>query len=267
MEKVVQVQLGEYRGVSLYNIRDMECKRGDYVVLNIDRGTEFGKVISEADTLPEGKIENLPGKVLRLASEEDLGRIEKNREKSKEAMETCVKKVEEQKLEMKVVHCEYSFDNNKVVFFFIADERVDFRNLVKELAGIFRARIELKQIGVRDQAKTVGGIGSCGRNFCCSSYMKEFHPLTIKMAKEQNLPINPSRISGVCGRIKCCMAYEFPLYKQYAKTMPRKGSKMNTPDGRGKVIDSNFLTQTVKVDLGEGKIVKVKIGKPEEENE
>ena len=148
---------------------------------------------------------------MRIANEEDLNRIERNKEKAKETVQTCEKKIAEQSLSMKIVHCEFSFDSSKIVFFFISDERVDFRNLVKELAGIFRARIELKQIGVRDQAKTVGGVGCCGRALCCCSYMRDFHPLTIKMAKEQDLPINPSRISGVCGRIKCCMAYEFPL--------------------------------------------------------
>lgn len=267
MDKIVQIRIGEYRDVFLCNIRNMELKRGDCVILNIDRGLEYGTVFLEPSEAPECKIQNLPGNVMRIANTEDLARIERNKDKAREAITTCVKKINEQKLDMKVVHGEYSFDNSKVVFFFISDERVDFRNLVRELAGIFHARIELKQIGVRDKAKTVGGIGPCGRHLCCSSYMREFHPLTIKMAKEQDLPINPSRISGVCGRIKCCMAYEFPLYRQYVKTMPKKGAKISTPQGKGKVIDINFLTQTVRVDLGEGKIIKMKVGKEEDGEE
>ncbi len=265
MEKVVQVRLGEFRGISLYNLKDITCKRGDYVILNVDRATEYGKIVSEMDSAADGSIDNLPGKVVRLAIDEDLNRIERNKEKIKEAMTLCEKKIGEQKLHMKVVHCEYSFDNSKIVFFFISEDRVDFRNLVKELAGAFRARIELKQIGVRDQAKTVGGTGSCGRILCCSSYMREFHPLTIKMAKEQDLPINPSRISGVCGRIKCCMAYEFPVYKQYTKGLPKRGAKITTPQGKGKVVDVNILQRCVKVDLGEGKNTKVYFGKSDEE--
>ncbi len=265
MEKVIQVGLGEFRGISLYNIKDIDCSRGDFVVLSMDRATEYGKIISDTEASPEGRVENLPGKVLRIANEEDLKRIERNKEKAKETISTCEKKISEQKLNMKIVHCEFSFDNSKIVFFFIADERVDFRNLVKELAGIFRARIELKQIGVRDQAKTVGGMGCCGRELCCSSYMRDFHPLTIKMAKEQDLPINPSRISGVCGRIKCCMAYEFQVYKQYAKGLPKRGAKISTAQGKGKVFDVNILQRSVKIDLGDGKTAKVSFKKNEEE--
>lgn len=265
MEKVVQIHLGEYRGLGLYNLKDVECKRGDMVILSVERSTEYGKVVCELEASPDGRIENLPGKVIRLASVEDLNRIARNKEKAKEAVAACEKKVAEQKLSMKIVHGEYSFDNSKVVFFFISEERVDFRNLVKELAGLFHARIELKQIGVRDQAKSVGGVGCCGRVLCCTSYMREFIPLTIKMAKEQDLPINPSRISGVCGRIKCCMGYEFPLYKQYAKGMPKRGAKISTPQGKGEVVDVNYLERSVKVDLGEGKTTKVIFGQGSDE--
>lgn len=265
MEKVIQVQLGEIRGLGLYNLKDMECKKDDYVILSVDRGTEYGRVICEVESGSDVNIANLPGKIVRLASEEDLSRIMRNKEKAKQGIQTCIKKVEEQKLQMKIVHCEYSFDNSKVVFFFIAEERVDFRNLVKELAGIFHARIELKQIGVRDQAKAIGGLGCCGRTLCCNSYMREFIPLTIKMAKEQDLPINPTRISGVCGRIKCCMAYEAPLYRQYAKGMPKRGAKITTPQGKGEVIDVNYLERSVKVNLGEGKTTKVLFGKGDDE--
>jgi cell fate regulator YaaT (PSP1 superfamily) len=235
------------------------------VILSIDRGSEYGHVVCEVESGPDAKIEHLPGRVDRLATKEDLERIERNKEKGKQGIQTCLKKVEEQKLQMKIVHCEYSFDNSKVVFFFIAEDRVDFRHLVKDLAGIFHARIELKQIGVRDQAKAIGGVGCCGRSFCCSSYMREFIPLTIKMAKEQDLPINPTRISGVCGRIKCCMAYEYPLYKQYAKGMPKRGAKITTPEGKGEVFDVNYLERSVRVNLGDGKTTKVVFGKGDDE--
>jgi cell fate regulator YaaT (PSP1 superfamily) len=261
MERIVQVQLGDRRESSLYNIGEIVFQRGDYVILSVDRGLEYGRILSEVNAIPDGKIENLPGQVLRVANAEDLECIRKNQEKAEEAMQLCIKKIEDKNLDMKIVHCEYSFDNSKIIFFFISDKRVDFRSLVKELAGLFKARIELKQIGVRDKAKAVGGIGACGRCFCCSSYMRDFHPLTIKMAKEQDLPINPSRISGVCGRIKCCMAYEFPLYKQYARSMPKRGAKINTPQGKGKIVDVNLLTKCVKVDLGEGKTVKMFLDK------
>jgi len=159
---------------------------------------------------------------------------------------------------------EYTFDSSKIIFSFIAEGRVDFRNLVKDLARVFRVRIELKQIGVRDKAKIVGGYGVCGRELCCSSYMQGFHPLSIKMAKEQGLPLNPSRISGACGRIKCCMAYEFIVYKEYSRSLPRLGDKINTDDGKGRVIEVNILKRFVSLDMGDGKIVKIVIPKGSE---
>jgi len=162
---------------------------------------------------------------------------------------------------MRIVKAEYTFDSSKIIFSFIAEGRVDFRNLVKDLARVFRVRIELKQIGVRDKAKIVGGYGVCGRELCCSSYMKGFHPLSIKMAKEQGLPLNPSRISGVCGRIKCCMAYEFNVYKEYSKSLPRLGERIETNEGKGRVTDINILKRLISVDVGEGKIVKTTITK------
>jgi len=177
--------------------------------------------------------------------------------KARDAISTCVRKVNDQKLKMQIVKAEYSFDNSKIIFFFTAEGRIDFRNLVKELAKIFRVRIELKQIGVRDKAKIIGGYGVCGRELCCSSYMKGFHALSIKMAKDQGLPLNPSKISGVCGRIKCCMAYEFNVYREFARTLPKVGQKITAPDGaKGKVINLNILKRIVYIDLGEGQIVK-----------
>ena len=256
MGKIVQIQLGEYRSVYFYDLNSIECNRDDYVILEVDRGSEFGKVVSDINLASKGKTDRLKGKVLRKATEGDMKQIENNRMKAKEAMGICLRKINERRLNMRIVKAEYTFDSSKIIFSFIAEGRVDFRNLVKDLARVFRVRIELKQIGVRDKAKIVGGYGVCGRQLCCSSYMKAFHPLSIKMAKEQGLPLNPSRISGACGRIKCCMAYEFTVYKEHSRSLPRMGERINTVDGKGRVVEVNILKRLVSIDMGEGKIVK-----------
>ncbi|HLD69264.1 MAG TPA: stage 0 sporulation family protein [Candidatus Omnitrophota bacterium] len=264
MAQIIQVKLGEYRPVAFFNIEDqVKCARGDMVVLQIDRGFEFGVVISDINVPCKTKPEELSGNVMRLASAEDLKTVEANRKKAEEAMASCIRKVQERKIDMQIAQCEYTFDATKVVFYFTAEGRIDFRELVKDLARIFKVRIELKQIGVRDKAKIIGGYGVCGRELCCSSYMKGFHPLSIKMAKDQGLQLNPSRISGVCGRIKCCMAYEFIVYKEYARDLPKVGEKINTPEGKGKVVDINILKRVVSVDLGEGKFIKQSFAKAE----
>lgn len=256
MGKIVQVQLGEYRSVYFYELNDVQCDRDDYVILEVDRGSEFGKVVSDISLDSRVKADRLKGKILRRATEGDMKQIENNRMKAKEALSICLRKINERRLDMRIVKAEYTFDSSKIIFSFIADGRVDFRNLVKDLARVFRVRIELRQIGVRDKAKIIGGYGVCGRPLCCSSYMKAFHPLSIKMAKEQGLPLNPSRISGACGRIKCCMAYEFTVYKEYSRSLPRLGERINTADGKGRVVDVNILKRLVSIDMGEGKIVK-----------
>lgn len=257
MGKIVQVQLGEYRPVAFYDLNEVDCNRDDQVILEVDRGAEFGIVVSDVNAVCKGKVDAVRGKVLRKATEGDFNQIKNNRIKAQDAINVCMRKIDERKIDMKLVKAEYTFDCSKIVFFFLAEGRVDFRALVKDLARVFRVRIELKQIGVRDKAKIVGGYGVCGRELCCSSYMKDFHALSIKMAKDQNLPLNPSRISGVCGRIKCCMAYEFTVYREYAKDLPKVGEKVTTPDGKGEVRDINILKRSILVDLGEGKITKV----------
>ena len=256
MSHIVQIQLGEYRGVHMYDLGDIDCDRGDYVVLEENQSYEFGQMASLKESVCHGKAENVKGKVLRKATDGDLKQIENNRLKAKDATNICIQKINERKLPMKIVKAEYTFDNSKVIFFFNAEGRIDFRNLVKELARVFRVRIELKQIGVRDKAKIVGGYGVCGRELCCSSFLNGFHALSIKMAKDQQLPLNPSRISGVCGRIKCCMAYEFSVYKELIKSLPYVGEKITTPEGKGEVIEINALKSYVRVNLGEGKIVR-----------
>ena len=264
MGKIIQVQIGEYRPVSFFDVNEVDCNRGDFVILEVERGAEFGKVVSDINAVCKGKVESAEGKVLRKATEGDLNQIKNNQQKSQDATNICIRKINERKVNMQIVKAEYTFDCSKIIFSFLAEGRVDFRALVKDLARIFRVRIELKQIGVRDKAKIVGGYGVCGRELCCSSYMKSFHALSIRMAKDQNLPLNPSRISGVCGRIKCCMAYEFSVYREYAKDLPKVGDKVNTPDGRGRVMDLNILKRFVMVDLGEGKTTKLTFAKIDE---
>ncbi|MBI5024683.1 MAG: stage 0 sporulation family protein [Candidatus Omnitrophica bacterium] len=257
MGQIIQVQLGEYRDADYYDLNGVACDRGDYVIVEVDRGSEFGLVVSQVSAVCPPKTESKSqGRILRKATEGDLKQIANNRTKVQDAIDNCVSKISDRKLHMNIVKAEYTFDASKIIFFFLADGRVDFRNLVKDLAKVFRVRIELKQIGVRDKAKIVGGYGICGRELCCSSYMNGFHTLSIKMAKEQGLPLNPSRISGVCGRIKCCMAYEFQVYKEFSKGLPSVGEKITTEEGKGKVVDVNILKRLVTVDVGEGKVIK-----------
>ena len=265
MGKLVEVKLGEYRGNIKCDLNAIECERNDLVILEAERGSEFGRVVSDVTKVCEGKTEGAAGKILRRATEGDLKQIENNRMKSHDAINTCTRKINEQKLPMQVIKAEYSFDNSKIIFIFAAEGRVDFRNLVQELARIFRVRIELKQIYVRDKAKIVGGIGVCGRELCCSSYLKSFHTLSISMAKTQTLPLNPSKINGQCGRIKCCMAYEYEVYRELSRSLPRVGQKITTADGKGKVISVNVLRKYVNADFGEGKIVKVSFAEGQEQ--
>lgn len=258
MGQLMQVKLGEYRPVIWVDANEVAVKRHDMVILEVERNLEFGKVISEADKACKGKTETAAGKILRLASDGDLRQVVNNELKSVEAFKTCKTKVAESKMDMQLVQAEYSFDATKILIFFTAEGRVDFRSLVKDLAKMLRVRIELKQIGVRDKAKIIGGYGVCGRELCCSSYMKDFHPLSIKMAKDQGLPLNPQKISGVCGRVKCCMAYEFQVYREFSKTLPKMGSRVNTPLGeKGRVVTMDILKRYVTVDVGDGKLVKI----------
>ncbi len=257
MGKVIQVRLGEYRPVYSFDLNQVDCNRDDQVILEMERGMEFGKVVSDVNAVCKGKAENAEGRIIRKVTAGDLNQIENNSMKAKDALNTCLRKISERTLDMQLVKAEYSFDCSKITFFFTAEGRVDFRNLVKDLAKVFRVRIDLKQIGVRDKAKIIEGYGVCGRELCCSSYMINFHPLSIRMAKEQNLPLNPSRIAGVCGRIKCCMAYEFQTYKELAKGLPRAGDKIVSPEGKGRVLDINILKHYAVVDFGEGKVSKI----------
>lgn len=257
-QQLVQVQLGHFRPVYYFDLNNVECQRDDYVIVEVDRGTEFGRVVSVVgadEHPPEGAKPE--GKILRKITEGDENQIQNNRTKAKDAISTCVRRVNERRLDMRIFKSEYAFDCSKIIFYFTADQRIDFRALVKDLAKVFRVRIELRQIPVRDKARMVGGMGVCGCGLCCNTYIKKFFPLSIKMAKEQALPLNPSRLSGVCGRIKCCMAYEFNSYREMSKDLPRVGDKVNTPEGRGRVRDVNILKRLVVIELPEGKVVKL----------
>ncbi len=256
MGKVIEVKLGHFRGSEMFDLNNIECQKGDMVILDVNKQSEFGEVVSDMDKVCDGKTENMSGKILRKATEGDVKQIANNAIKAKDALNAILRKIDERKLDMQVAKAEYTFDSSKIIFFFTAEDRVDFRNLVKDLAKIFRVRIELKQIGVRDKAKIIGGYGVCGRELCCSSYMKGFHNLSIKMAKEQGLPLNPTRISGVCGRIKCCMAYEFEVYRYYSKNLPHVGDKVTIDEGKGKVIDVNILKRIVMVSLEDGRVIR-----------
>jgi len=251
--------------VYYFYLNGVDCQRDDYVIVEADRGTEFGRVVSVVGS-GEHTPENVKpeGKILRKVTEGDRNQISNNLGKAKDAVGLCMRKVNERKMEMRIFKSEYTFDCSKIIFYFTADHRVDFRSLVKDLAKVFRVRIELRQIPVRDKTKMIGGYGVCGCELCCSCYIKEFFPLSIKMAKEQALPLNPSRISGVCGRIKCCMAYEFLSYRDLSKGLPRTGDKISTPEGRGRVRDVNIIKRTAIVELPEGKVIKMEFPRKED---
>ena len=225
---------------------------GDAVIVETVRGVEYGEVVTGVKDVSDDLITPPLKKVVRIATPEDAQHQAENQAKEKEAMALCQKKVDEHKLQMKLVGCEYTFDNSKIPFYFTSDKRVDFRSLVKDLASVFHTRIELRQIGVRDEAKMMGGLGLCGRPVCCAAFLGDFQPVSIKMAKEQNLSLNPTKISGICGRLMCCLKYEEDHYEATRKRMPRVGKEVVTPDGAGTVVDLNILKETVRVRIPKG---------------
>ncbi|MFA5363092.1 MAG: stage 0 sporulation family protein, partial [Candidatus Omnitrophota bacterium] len=265
MEKLVLVRLRDTGQMFPYNAAEVEVREGNCVIVEHDRGLDYGQVVS-LHAVPEANAKQPIKKIVRIAGETDLKRIEDNRAKCKEAAASCAKKIEEHKLDMKMVHTEYSFDCTKIVFYFTADGRVDFRNLVKDLAKIFKIRIELRQIGVRDEAKFFGGFGPCGRELCCASFLKDFEPVTIKMAKEEGLPLNPPKISGICGRLMCCLNYEYDTYKSLAKGLPREGERIHTAQGKGKVINVNVFKRTATVEMEDGTQTEINYNKDEQKD-
>ena len=227
---------------------DFDIKQGDSVIVETSRGIEYGEVVMSKKTIDNDQFKKPLKGVIRIATEEDTEKSKRNRELEKEAYKICLEKIQNHKLEMKLVEVEYTFDGNKILFYFTADGRIDFRELVKDLAAVFRTRIELRQIGVRDETKIRGGIGICGRVLCCQSYLSEFIPVSIKMAKEQNLSLNPAKISGMCGRLMCCLKNEQDTYEYLNSRLPDVGDKVSTKDGMtGEVYSVNVLRQKIKI--------------------
>lgn len=249
MIEVVGVKFKDIGKIYDFDPNGLEISKNMYVIVETSRGIECGTVAAGNHEIPDEKVVHPLKKVMRIANEEDMKRVELNRTKEKEAFDICLKKIEAHKLKMDLVDVEYTFDNSKILFYFTADGRVDFRELVKDLASVFRTRIELRQIGVRDEAKKLGGLGVCGRPFCCASFLGDFQPVSIKMAKEQGLSLNPVKISGTCGRLMCCLKYEQNAYEDLLKITPKLGAIVDTKEGRGTVVDLNLLTGMLKVKL------------------
>lgn len=247
MITVVGVRFKKAGKIYYFDPDSLDINKDDYVVVETARGIEFGNVTVGPKQVSEDEIVQPLKKVIRVAQEEDFIIHQNNKEKAKEAFKICERKIAEHGLEMKLIDVEYTFDNNKVIFYFTADGRVDFRELVRDLAAIFKTRIELRQIGVRDEAKMIGGLGPCGKPICCATFLGEFEPVSIKMAKEQSLSLNPSKISGLCGRLMCCLKYEQEVYEELLKNIPAVGSIVLTPEGKGTVIETFTLLQMVKV--------------------
>ncbi|WP_405341323.1 stage 0 sporulation family protein [Ruminococcus sp.] len=249
MAEVIGVRFKEGGKVYYFDPDKNKLKIDDVVIVETSRGIECGTVAVANKEVADDEIVHPLKKLIRRATKEDRRRLEENKRKEKEALKICEQKVAEHGLEMKLVDVEYTFDNSKILFYFTADGRVDFRALVKDLASVFRTRIELRQIGVRDESKMLGGLGVCGRPFCCSSFLGEFHPVSIKMAKEQGLSLSPTKISGTCGRLMCCLKYEQDAYTDLIKRTPKVGTLVKTPLGKGLVVETNLLARTLKVKM------------------
>ncbi|MDR1292176.1 MAG: stage 0 sporulation family protein [Clostridiales Family XIII bacterium] len=252
MIKVAGVGLKSAAKVQYFNSGELEIESGDPVIVETNDGLEYGVVRGEAKEVPDNEYGRSIHKILRVATDGDTERYKEGLEKREEAMASCREKINQRGLDMKLIDADFAFDGSKLIFYFTAEERVDFRELVKDLAGSFHKRIELRQVGVRDEAKMLGGIGCCGRPLCCSGWMQHFEPVSIKMAKVQNLSLNPIKISGSCGRLMCCLKYENDIYQEMRKGMPNTGEVIDTPDGRARVIEANILMSSVKARLIEG---------------
>jgi cell fate regulator YaaT (PSP1 superfamily) len=248
---VVGVRFKKAGKIYYFDPGDLSIEKDDFVIVETVRGVEYGKAVIARKQVEEHDVVLPLKRVVRLADPKDKMIVEENKQAAQEAYEVCNEKVNEHQLDMKLVDVEYTFDRNKVIFYFTADGRVDFRELVKDLAAIFRTRIELRQIGVRDEAKMLGGIGPCGRMLCCSTFLGDFDPVSIKMAKDQNLSLNPTKISGLCGRLMCCLKYENDEYESAKAMLPDLGEVIETPQGRGKVVGLNILERVLQVELKE----------------
>jgi cell fate regulator YaaT (PSP1 superfamily) len=248
---VVGVRFKKAGKIYYFDPGDLSIQKDDFVIVETVRGIEYGKAVVPRKQVDEHDVVLPLKKVVRIADHKDRMIVDENKQAAQEAYEVCNEKVIEHQLDMKLVDVEYTFDRNKIIFYFTADGRVDFRELVKDLAAIFRTRIELRQIGVRDEAKMLGGIGPCGRMLCCSTFLGDFDPVSIKMAKDQNLSLNPTKISGLCGRLMCCLKYENDEYEAAKELLPDLGEIIVTPDGQGKVVGLNILERVLQVELKE----------------
>lgn len=247
MTKVIGVRF-KANGKSYYfSPGELELQQGDHVIVETARGTECGEVAKGPHDVPDSSIVKPLKTVTRMADAVDVRRMQQNRADERRAFSVCEERIAKHKLDMKLVDVEYTLDRNKILFYFTADGRIDFRDLVKDLAGVFRTRIELRQIGVRDESKMLGGLGICGQPFCCSRFLRDFQPVSIKMAKEQGLSLNPAKISGSCGRLMCCLAYEQPAYEYLNRITPGVGSIVKTPEGVGAVVETNVISGTLRV--------------------
>lgn len=249
MTEIVGIRFKSVGKIYYFDPAGLLLKKGERVVVETVRGTECGEVVTANRQLEDGEWNQPLKKVLRVATQQDLEQLQKNREKETHAHKVCLEKITKHGLDMKLIDVEYAFDNNKILFYFTADGRVDFRELVKDLASVLKTRIELRQIGVRDEAKMLGGLGICGRPFCCATFLGEFQPVSIKMAKEQGLSLNPTKISGTCGRLMCCLKYEQAAYEDLLRITPKQGTVVNTPEGRGYISEVSLLTGMLKVVL------------------
>ncbi len=280
MAEIIGVRFKNMGKVYYFDPAGNTLEKGGHVVVETARGVECGEVVIPNKQVSDETLVRPLKPVLRAANPEDLKRARDNAEREQKAMALCQERIAAHKLDMKLVDVEYTFDNSKILFYFTADGRVDFRELVKDLASVFRTRIELRQIGVRDEAKMLGGLGICGRPFCCSQFLGDFQPVSIKMAKEQGLSLNPTKISGSCGRLMCCLKYEQEAYESLLRITPKQGATVNTPDGRGQVVDANLLTGVIKVRLEKApdspltvykredvKVIRDGRGKPQKEKE
>ena len=247
MKKVISVRFKASGKAYYFDPTGFDVKEGDYVVVETARGTECGEVVAGPRDVPDSQVSRELKPIQRMADSVDVRRMEKNRADEKAAFELCNERIAAHRLEMKLVEAEYNLDRSKILFYFTADGRVDFRELVKDLAGALHTRIELRQIGVRDESKMKGGLGICGQPFCCSRFLKDFQPVSIKMAKEQGLSLNPAKISGACGRLMCCLSYEHKAYEYLNSITPMNGSVVRTPDGEGVVIEANPVSGMLKV--------------------
>ena len=247
MKKIISVRFKASGKAYYFDPTGFDVKEGDYVVVETARGVECGEVVAGPRDLPDSQVDHELKPIQRMADSVDVRRMEKNRADEKAAFDLCCERIAAHKLEMKLVEAEYNLDRSKILFYFTADGRVDFRELVKDLASALHTRIELRQIGVRDESKMKGGLGICGQPFCCSRFLKDFQPVSIKMAKEQGLSLNPAKISGACGRLMCCLAYEHKAYEYLNSITPMNGSVVRTPDGEGVVVEANPVSGMLKV--------------------